>query len=770
MNDSTWTAIVGHTERWREALSLPSLALVMVGSDEDERMHSAGLADLATGAAFGPDTLFPVGSLSKGFTAVLAAMLVREGRLRWDHLVLQHLPELRLSEPSVGMGLTVGDLFSHRSGLSNCDLLISSPVASSQDIIGRFSEAELAHTSGGFLYSNANYFLAGELLARVTGQPWPELLRQRILKPLGMSSTTASSTEFLRAADRARGYWQPKGEGGSVAEAPFQPFDSAAAAGGIHTTLRDLARWLRFLLDPKGASSNRRLLDPEDLRQLWSPQVPVSPGVHYGRGFKSGAHRGFQMIFHEGNLPGYTASLCLLPAAGAAFALLQGAHESPLAERIYRSLWDLWLPEAPQPTPLTDTFPGQAQEDDLRHAPLHFRSPDSGMSMTIYAQGKRLFLDVPGQAPIRLEGPSQSGVYFSERDRSLGPTLLRKAPGEEPQGMVLLHILNFNGLRLPPGNRQSSKLEGATLMEHPWLTGRYHIHHIEKEVEVRQQGDSLVVDIPGDAVYALKDPLNLGRWLIEPSQLQSLEFHGQKEMPARALTWKVVQPVEMARAQPEAGAASASDLLALRREARDPTGGGWSGCLELHGKVSYPNQGLAGELREWRQGLGHLRSEEDLSGFGSLLHLRLGTRIWSWNQRQGQALRELSGEELEASAEAIRFEAALAGEQESAQSILHLQVLGNEEIDGYPCLRVWVQPRVGLPMTCWIDEDTGVLHRRIRGLETTHYANFREVQGLQIPFSQTTEIAAPIAGRRIVELSSARLLDQVPPNIFSEPA
>ena len=104
---------------------------------------------------------------------------------------------------------------------------------------------------------------------------------------------------------------------------------------------------------------------------------------------------------------------------------------------------------------------------------------------------------------------------------------------------------------------------------------------------------------------------------------------------------------------------------------------------------------------------------------------------------------------------------------EPAAVIERLLVLDEEVIADRDCLRVWVLPRLGRPVTYWICTDTGALLRRTRELETTDYRDHRDVDGLLVPFRRTTTWAAPVADRRIVTLRSAERLPKAPPATFT---
>ncbi len=202
----------------------------------------AGMADLANDVPIDADTRFEIGSVTKQFTAFAIMMLVNESKLALDQDVREIIPEL-MAQPKP---ITIRHLLNHTSGLREVNSLLqltgatdSSPVthARSLDLIlrqrgGNFSAGQRQE------YSNTGYQLLAEVIARVSGQSFPEFMRNRIFKPLGMDQTLVRSDPDIIIDNLANSYVQAQ-EGFVRAHLVSATYGST----GIVSNARDMLRW-----------------------------------------------------------------------------------------------------------------------------------------------------------------------------------------------------------------------------------------------------------------------------------------------------------------------------------------------------------------------------------------------------------------------------------------------------------------------------------------------------------------------------------------------
>ncbi len=300
----------------------PGIVLGWIDADGTPRIASYGSS--------GPDSppltaesVFEVGSITKVFTAVLLADAVSRGEVSLDDPVSKHLG-VRVPSRN-GREITLLDIATHRSSLPRmADDMGSSPANpypqySMQQLLDFIARHELRRDIGSeYEYSNIAVALLGEALARAAGKPYQELLRERVLEPLGMTSTGFSMDEFPR--QRTQGH----GPGGVM---PYRGWTELPAMGAMRTTAGDLLEFLAAnLREP------RTHLDSV-MRMTWSEgRGPVSAGVEIGLLWNIRTFGDRQIVLHGGSTAGYDAQIAFEPARGTAVVRL--ANVQPFEDDI----------------------------------------------------------------------------------------------------------------------------------------------------------------------------------------------------------------------------------------------------------------------------------------------------------------------------------------------------------------------------------------------------------------------------------------------------
>ena len=237
-----------------------------------------------------PDTVLPIGSITKHFTATLVMLLVEDGVLDLDRPVGDYLPDY--SGPA--RVATLRQLLSHRAGMVNFPAdFFSFPanldrVWTTEQLLDLSDEQPLLHAPGtARAYSNPGYFLVGAVIEEVTGQRWDELIETRIAAPLGLSSL-AYRTE--RLGDLGIG-----GFDGNRRAVPDQRLAWAQAAGGLTTDIADLETFFRSLHegDLLGEQSMAALFGGDARHEAIFPAETI---------------RGRRVHAHGGGLPGFASA------------------------------------------------------------------------------------------------------------------------------------------------------------------------------------------------------------------------------------------------------------------------------------------------------------------------------------------------------------------------------------------------------------------------------------------------------------------------------
>jgi CubicO group peptidase (beta-lactamase class C family) len=329
---------------------------------DGELVHSRGIGTLRVGEDAPPDadSVFRIASMTKSFTAATILSLRDEGRLSLDDPVARHVPDLaNLRGPTSDSPIiTVRHLMTMAAGLATDD-----PWGDRQQGLDleRFSELlrgslTFAWTPGTrFEYSNLGYGILGRLITNVAGKEYREVVRERLLEPLGMDATTYLRGE-VPAERLALGYlWRDD----AYIEEPIDPYGALASMGGIFTSVRDLARWVAFFTDawpprddPEGDAPLSRATRREMQHghnplpaSISVPALDADPEVGagaYGFGlFIEDNSRWGRIVGHSGGYPGFGSSMRWQPASGLGVIAL-GNHRyapaTPLAREINRSL------------------------------------------------------------------------------------------------------------------------------------------------------------------------------------------------------------------------------------------------------------------------------------------------------------------------------------------------------------------------------------------------------------------------------------------------
>jgi CubicO group peptidase (beta-lactamase class C family) len=297
-------------------------------------------------------TVFQVASNTKATTAAILAQLVDEGKLKWDDRVVDHLPWFAMSDPYVTNEMRVQDLLSHVSGLSlgMGDLLWFYGTFTRREIAERVRYLPLANSfRAAYNYDNVLFAVATMLIEEVEHRSWDDVIRDRILRPVGM--TSASTT--------VRG-WDPNGNwawphamvDGRLQLVDQDTVDNLAGGAALNASVADMARWVRVQLDSGRVDATHRLWTPDQTRQMWLGRISQSNGrgavtdvtagfSEYALGWGTYDYLGNKVVTHTGGLSGQITRVFLLPARRMGFVVLTNS-ESPAMTAVTLQLRD-WL-------------------------------------------------------------------------------------------------------------------------------------------------------------------------------------------------------------------------------------------------------------------------------------------------------------------------------------------------------------------------------------------------------------------------------------------
>ena len=331
---------------------LPGLSIVVVKDGATVYEKGFGVRRLGAPGAVDAQTLFGMMSTTKAMTALAIAMLVDEGKVKWDDPVTKHLPWLRLPNPYLTEHVTVRDALRHSTGLANADMLWSREDLPTREILERLRLVPTTDSlRSAWLYHNVMYQAAGEVVAAVSGMPWDQFIKARILAPLGMTRTypTYQGVADLRDANTSVPHFEIDGQVRVIDDVTV---DRVPAAGSAWTTAHDAAKWLAFLL-AGGEAGGKRLVSGASFRELMKPQV-VTPANYptaglvgsrwttYGLGWFQQDYRGQFVAMHTGSMDGRTAMAGLVPEHKLGVFIFGNLDHAEFRHALLWKVIDLW--------------------------------------------------------------------------------------------------------------------------------------------------------------------------------------------------------------------------------------------------------------------------------------------------------------------------------------------------------------------------------------------------------------------------------------------
>ncbi|KXK00446.1 MAG: beta-lactamase [Acidobacteria bacterium OLB17] len=322
-------------ETWRA--SDAGMAIAVVKDDKVVFEKGYGVREIGKPEKVDENTLFAIASNSKAFNTAALAILVDEGKISWDDKVSKYLPEFQLYDPWVTHELTVRDIVSHRVGLDTFsgDLLWYDTTYSTDEILRRVRYLKpVSSFRSRYGYQNLMFIAAGRIVEKVSGQPWADFIKTRILTPLGMERTN------LSVRDLKDNYAMPHNEsGGKLRALPPGFLDHAIGAVRLNSSVHDLSKWIRLQLG-RGTFEGKTIFSRRQSWEMWSPNTlqPLSeravenlPGRHfsaYAMGWGTYDYYGRKIINHSGGLDGMLSYTVLIPEENLGFVILTNS-ESP---------------------------------------------------------------------------------------------------------------------------------------------------------------------------------------------------------------------------------------------------------------------------------------------------------------------------------------------------------------------------------------------------------------------------------------------------------
>lgn len=425
---------------------VPGASLAVL-ADGQVLAGAAGLLNVRTGVEATPDSVFQMGSITKVWTTTLVMQLVDEGRLRLADRVADLLPGFTLRDAPAARRITLEQLLSHTSGIDGDQFL---DLGRGADAVARFVEAcrdfTLVHEPGAmWSYCNAGFVLAGRIVELLRGASYDEVLRERLIRPLGLAATgTLPEQAILHRA--AAGHLVDLASGATTPAPVWSLQPSNAPAGATpFTTATELLAFAALHLDG-GLARGERLLSARAAADMQRRRATLPPGSladAWGLGWMLHDWDGGLAIGHSGVTIGQRAWLVAVPGVRVAIALLTNGGDG---DSLYHALAGPLLRElagvAPRELPPARD---DVAVDPARFAGVYERTgariavepaPGGGIQARVRALWASLAPDPPA-LPLRPVAPELFRIALPGSRRDAGAAFLDPAGSGRPQFLLL---------------------------------------------------------------------------------------------------------------------------------------------------------------------------------------------------------------------------------------------------------------------------------------------------------------------------------------------
>jgi CubicO group peptidase (beta-lactamase class C family) len=338
-SDSRLTGLETEIENLIKSYNAVGLPVAVIENNKTIYSKGFGFRDLEKKQPVTPETIFPIGSITKSFTASLLGILENNKALSIEDKPSLHIPKLTFYSDRMDNSITLGDLLSHRSGIGSIDgTYVLFPASARRELMGRLKYLKPnGETKNSFIYSNLGYIIAGTAIEESTGQSWEDNIRTKIFAPLKMSRSSVSIGEMTKTDNYSFGYGISNGH---VEKVLFAELNNDKPGGAINSAVRDLANWMTVWLN-NGTFQNKEIFPRAFAQQATSmkaidngaPPELSDPGVYtfgYGYGWKVNSHKGHYKVHHGGNVSGFSSQLVMYPTDKLGIVVLTNQHNSIL--------------------------------------------------------------------------------------------------------------------------------------------------------------------------------------------------------------------------------------------------------------------------------------------------------------------------------------------------------------------------------------------------------------------------------------------------------
>ncbi len=447
---------------------IPGMAVLIVKDGQVVHRKGYGVSDVETKKAVDENTLFMIGSNTKAFTATALAMLEQEKKISLDDKVSKWIPYFKLRDENASKLVTVRDLLCHRIGFETFqgDFTYWASNLTREEVIRKMAVVEAPYsfrTKWG--YCNAAFTTAGQVIPAVTGKPWEQYIKEKILLPLKMNRTLLLASEMKAATNAATPYTVIHGK---LTKLNIPQIDNLAPAGTISSSVQDMTNWLLLQVE-KGKFENQQVIPSEAIMATRTPQSIMGldyrdkQNTHfylYGLGFDLSDRAGRIVVAHTGGVDGFVSSVMIVPEEKLGIVILTNTDQNNFYQDLTREIRDAYLS-----LPYIG-FSKRSLQRTKANELVEKRNVDSLKALTLVKQKPGVELknyagdyknELYGDVSIKVEKNSLT-IYFSHHPQLVGNLELLKE-----NTFLCTYSVPTYGMREIPFQVKNGKVTGFTL-------------------------------------------------------------------------------------------------------------------------------------------------------------------------------------------------------------------------------------------------------------------------------------------------------------------
>jgi CubicO group peptidase (beta-lactamase class C family) len=355
MNELSLNQIREMIHQSLEFWKTPGAAVTIITEDNLSLCEGFGVRNLDQRSPVTENTLFPIASSSKAFTAMSVGLLVDAGEVKWDTPVREILPTFRLQDNIASERLAVRDLLTHRSGLPRHDLVWYGSKFTRQEIFDRLRYLEPTRDiRTDFQYQNIMYMVAGCLVEKISDTSWENFVKEQIFDPIGMLNSNFSTIHTQATDNHAKPHKEKKGQ---LKEIPFfhadGENDAVGPAGSIISSASEMTAWMKLHLST-GIHGDKQFISSVNLEEMHKPQMVMRNmpfwaermGLElgsYGLGWMVHAYKGNSLVHHGGHIDGFSILVSFIPKRKIGVIVLSNLDHSFIPEVVTFNIYDTLL-------------------------------------------------------------------------------------------------------------------------------------------------------------------------------------------------------------------------------------------------------------------------------------------------------------------------------------------------------------------------------------------------------------------------------------------